>query len=77
MTPRKRIVVSLCPLALALAGCAPISASSKGHMLQYAAGSSKADAFRKADKTCNAYGRVAQVVSFDAAAGLAFRCIEP
>ena len=77
MTARGTMAVSLCALVLALAGCAPIPASSKGHMIQYVAGTSKADAFRKADKGCNSYGRVAAAVSFDAARGLAFRCVEP
>jgi hypothetical protein len=68
--------ILLCLFALALAGCAPISASSKGRMLQYVAGRSRAEAFRNADKVCNAYGRVATVVSFDIARGMAFRCVE-
>ena len=76
MTARGTVAVSLCALALALAGCAPISASSKGRTIQYVGGTTKADAFRKADKVCNAYGRVANVVSFDTARGLAFRCVE-
>jgi hypothetical protein len=73
-----RIGSALClfALALELAGCAPISASSKGRMIQYVAGTTKADAFRKADKVCNAYGRVATVVSFDTVRGMAFRCVE-
>ena len=64
-------------LALALAGCADTAASSKGHMIQYLAGP-KAEAFRKADKGCNQYGRVAEVAAYDAASqNLSFRCIEP
>jgi hypothetical protein len=66
----------LCMLALALTGCAPISASSKGRMLQYVAGPTKAEAFRNANKVCNAYGRVADVVSFETLRGMAFRCVE-
>jgi hypothetical protein len=77
MIARGATAVSICTLVLGLADCAPISASSKGHMIQYVAGTSNADAFHKADKGCNAHGRVAQAVSFDAARGLAFRCIEP
>ncbi|MGO8798831.1 MAG: hypothetical protein ACLQJL_07065 [Roseiarcus sp.] len=63
---------------IALAGCAAPAASSKGHMVQYVAGASQAIAFRAADKSCNAYGRAAETVSYDSAAQtLAFRCIEP
>jgi hypothetical protein len=65
-------------LALALAGCMAPAASSKGHSLQYVSGSDKAAAFRAADKTCNAYGRVAAVAGYDSAARLlTYRCIEP
>jgi hypothetical protein len=65
-------------LALTAAGCAAPSASSKGHMLQTIDGASQAEAFRAADKLCNAYGRAAQQVSWDGAARtLAFRCVEP
>ncbi len=63
---------------LLLASCAAPAASSKGHMVQYVAGASKAEAFRAADKVCNAYGRAAETVSYDNAGRmLAFRCIEP
>ena len=47
-------------------------------MLQSATGASKTEAFGKADKTCNAYGRAAETVAYDGSAGiLTFRCIEP
>jgi hypothetical protein len=63
---------------IALAGCAAPAASSKGRMLQYAAAASQAEAFRAADRTCNAYGRVAETVSYDGATQtLEFRCVEP
>lgn len=65
-------------VGLSAAGCAAPSASSKGHMLQTVAGASQAEAFRAADKICNAYGRAAQQVSWDGVTRtLAFRCIEP
>jgi hypothetical protein len=48
----------------------------EGRMVQYVGGTTKAEAFRKADKVCNAYGRVATVVSFDTVRGMAFRCVE-
>ena len=71
-------IVTGAALALALAGCAAPAASSKGHALQYVSGSDKAEAFRAADKTCNAYGRAAAVAAYDSAARLlTFRCIEP
>jgi hypothetical protein len=61
-----------------LAGCAASPASSKGHALQYMPGSSRTEAFRRADKNCNEYGRVAEVGAYDDSARLlAFRCIEP
>lgn len=68
-------VVAVLP---ALAGCAAPPASSKGHRLQYVSGSSKAEAFKKADKRCNEYGRAAEAAAYDGSAGiLSFRCIEP
>ena len=72
---RLMVIAALPPM---LAGCVEPSASAMGHRLQSMSGASKAEAFRKADKTCNAYGRAAEVVSFDGSAGmLTFRCIEP
>jgi hypothetical protein len=71
-------IVTSAALALWLAGCAAPAASSKGHALQYASGANQAEAFRAADKTCNAYGRAAAVAAYDNAARLmTFRCIEP
>ena len=65
-------------LALPLPGCMASSPSSKGHSLQFLAGATREEAFRKANKGCNAYGRAAAFVSYDAAAQmLGFRCIEP
>jgi hypothetical protein len=69
--------IGLAALALALTGCAETAASSKGHRLQTLAGP-KSEAFRRADKGCNQYGRVAQVAAYDAESqNLSFRCIEP
>jgi hypothetical protein len=68
---------SLAALALALAGCADTAASSRGHSLQYISGP-KSEAFRKANKGCNQYGRAAEIAAYDAASqNLSFRCIEP
>lgn len=67
----------LAALALSLAGCADTAASSKGHSLQHIAGL-KLEAFRKANKGCNQYGRAAEIAAYDAASqDLSFRCIEP
>jgi hypothetical protein len=75
--PAPRRWIYLVALALALTGCADTAASSKGHRLQYLAGP-KSEAFRKADKGCNLYGRVAEIAAYDVAAqNLSFRCIEP
>lgn len=47
-------------------------------MLQYVSGSSRPEAFRKADKKCNEYGRAAEATAYDGSTRLlAFRCIEP
>jgi len=73
-----RCLIGAAALAPALAGCVAPAASSMGHKLQSMAGASKAEVFQKADKSCNAYGRAAEVVAFDGASGiLTFRCIEP
>jgi hypothetical protein len=61
-----------------LAGCAASPASSQGHALQYTSGSSRTEAFQRADKKCNEYGRAAEAGAYDDLARLlAFRCIEP
>jgi hypothetical protein len=71
-------IVRIAAFALSLAGCAAPAASSKGHALQYASGSTRTEAFRAANKTCNAYGRAAAAAVYDGAARLlTFRCIEP
>ena len=73
-----RWFVGIVAVLPSLAGCAVSPASSKGHMLQYVSGSSKTEAFRKADKKCNEYGRAAEVTAYDGAVRmLTFRCIEP
>jgi hypothetical protein len=70
--------VGIAVILAALAGCTPPSPSFRGRLIQYVEAPGKADAFRKADNRCNAYGRAAEVVSFDASASrMVFRCIEP
>jgi hypothetical protein len=65
-------------IAFSLASCVQTAASSKGHMLQYMAGPTKREAFLKANKSCNEYGRAAEVEAYDSQGQrLSFRCIEP
>ncbi len=74
---RRRRWLFLTALALSLAGCADTAASSKGHSLQHIAGP-KSEAFGKANKGCNQYGRAAEVAAYDTVRqDLSFRCIEP
>jgi hypothetical protein len=74
----RRSLIGFVALLPALAGCAAPTASSMGRRLQSISGASNTEAFRKADKKCNEYGRAAETVAYDGAAGiLTFRCIEP
>jgi hypothetical protein len=74
----RRWLIGIATLLPMLAGCAAPSANSMGRRLQSIAGANETEAFRKADKKCNAYGRAAETVAYDGSAGmLTFRCIEP
>jgi hypothetical protein len=74
----RRWLVGIVALLPVLTGCAAPPASSMGHRLQSMSGASKMEAFHKADKKCNEYGRAAESVAYDGSAGiLTFRCIEP
>ncbi len=74
----RRWLIGIAALLPALAGCAAPAASTMGRRLQEMAGASRTEAFRKADKKCNDYGRAAETVAYDGSAAiLTFRCIEP
>ncbi len=70
-------IVRIAAFALSLAAALP-RCKFKRPCPQYASGSTSTEAFRAANKTCNAYGRAAAAAVYDGAARLlTFRCIEP